>query len=200
MAQTTEKKLKNLLAFIESYTEINKYPPSVREMCKGVSVSSTATIAYYLTKLEKNGQIKKSGTKNRAIEIISNAKKSKSVSIPLIGKVAAGVPILAEENVEELLALPKEYFNQEDLFILSVQGESMINAGIFNGDKIIVKKQSTAENGQIAVAMIDGNATVKRFFKEKNQIRLQPENDTFEPIYTTNVDILGVVVGLLRKY
>lgn len=171
-------------------------------MCDAINIKSTATIYYYLGKLEKKGIIRKQSSKKRALEILApgNLPKGKSVNIPVVGKVAAGEPILAVENIEENLALPKDMFKFNEMFILNVEGESMINAGIFNGDKIIVKKQNTAKNGDIAVALIDGNATVKRFFKEDKIIRLQPENDFMPPIYAENPIVLGVVVGLLRKY
>ena len=153
------------------------------------------------------GYIKRSKTKNRAIELLKEKEIEpkpfvrKFNELPVVGRVAAGSPILAIENIEDVLILPPELFgSDEEQFALNVTGDSMINAGILSGDKIIIKKQETAENGEIVVAMIDGNATVKRFYKEEHQIRLQPENDFLKPIYTDHVDIVGKVIGLIRNY
>lgn len=187
-----------VLNFISEFTKKNSYPPSVREMCSGLGISSTATIVYHLKKLEEQGKLSREKSRNRAIEVSGVSMLS---GIPVVGKVAAGVPITATENVEDTLSFSQNLFgNQDELFILNVQGESMINAGIFDGDKIVVHKQENAENGEIVVAMIDGEATVKRFYKEKNQIRLQPENDFMAPIIVKDVQILGTVVGLIRNY
>ena len=204
MAKTTQDKLNKTLKFITEFVNEFGYPPTVREICKELNVSSSATAHYYLDKLEAQGLIKRSSTKNRAIEVIGIKKNiikpSEITYAPLLGKVAAGVPILATENLEENLCLPKSMFNSDELFATTVAGESMVNAGIFNGDKIIVKKQNTAWNGEIVVALIDDSATVKRFYKEDGYIRLQPENDLMEPIIVNDCTILGVVVGLLRKF
>ena len=204
MAKTTQDKLNRTLQFITNFVNQFGYPPTVREICKELNVSSSATAHYYLDKLEQQGLIKRSSTKNRAIEVVGIKKSivnpSEIVYAPLLGTVAAGTPILATENLEENLCLPKSMFNADDLFATTVSGESMINAGIFNGDKIIVKKQNTARNGEIVVALIDDSATVKRFYKENGHIRLQPENDFMEPIIVENCTILGVVTGLLRKF
>lgn len=187
-----------VLNFISEFTKKNSYPPSVREMCAGLGISSTATIVYHLKKLEEQGKLSREKSRNRAIEVSGVSMLS---GIPVVGKVAAGIPITATENVEDTLSFSQNLFgDQDELFILKVQGESMINAGIFDGDKIVVHKQENAENGEIVVAMIDGEATVKRFYKEKNQIRLQPENDFMSPIIVKDVQILGTVVGLVRNY
>ena len=187
-----------VLNFISEFTKKNSYPPSVREMCAGLGISSTATIVYHLKKLEEQGKLSREKSRNRAIEVSGVSMLS---GIPVVGKVAAGIPITATENIEDTLSFSQNLFgDQDELFILKVQGESMINAGIFDGDKIVVHKQENAENGEIVVAMIDGEATVKRFYKEKNQIRLQPENDFMSPIIVKNVQILGTVVGLIRAY
>lgn len=187
-----------VLNFISEFTKKNSYPPSVREMCAGLGISSTATIVYHLKKLEEQGKLSREKSRNRAIEVSGVSMLS---GIPVVGKVAAGIPITATENVEDTLSFSQNLFgDQDELFILKVQGESMINAGIFDGDKIVVHKQENAENGEIVVAMIDGEATVKRFYKEKNQIRLQPENDFMSPIIVKDVQILGTVVGLIRSY
>lgn len=187
-----------VLNFIAEFTKKNSYPPSVREMCRGLGISSTATIVYHLKKLEEQGKLSREKSRNRAIEVSGVSMLS---GIPVVGKVAAGTPITATENIEDTLSFSQNLFgNQDELFILNVQGESMINAGIFDGDKIVVHKQENAENGEIVVAMIDGEATVKRFYKEKNQIRLQPENDFMAPIIVKDAKILGTVVGLVRNY
>ena len=170
-------------------------------MCRAIKVSSTSTISYYLNKLENNGLIKKSPNKNRALEIVGETINfSDYVKIPMVGKITAGEPILAVENTEEYFLASPSLFRGDGLFILTVSGESMINAGIFDGDKIVIRQQSSAENGEIVAALIDGMATVKRFYKEDGRYRLQPENDAMGPIYTDHVEILGKVIGLIRKF
>lgn len=202
MSINKKDQTENVLEFIESFTEKNSYPPSVRDMCQGLNISSTATIVYHLRKLEKQGRLVRDGKKNRALEIVGQDKTQLKKKIPIVGKVAAGTPITATENIEDTLAFSDNVFgnDQDDLFILNVQGDSMINAGIFDGDKIVIHKQVTAENGEIVVAMVDDSATVKRFYKESNHIRLQPENDFMEPIIVDNAIILGKVVGLIRNF
>lgn len=191
-----------VLEFIENFMENNSYPPTVRDMCQGLKISSTATIVYHLRKLEEQGKIVRDKQKNRAIDVVNSKKVVVKNSIPVVGKVAAGIPISATENIEDNFAFSDNIFGsfQDEMFILNVSGDSMINAGIFNGDKIVVHKQANAENGEIVVAMIDDEATVKRFFKEDGHIRLQPENDYMEPIIVTDAVILGKVVGLIRNY
>lgn len=197
-------KEEDLLKFIKSYVNDNGYPPTVREMCRAVKVTSTSTISYYLQKLENNGLIKKNPNKNRALEIVdSNDNKLKKYeynNIPLLGKITAGQPILAVEEAEEYFAISPSLFKGDGLFMLVVSGESMINAGIYDGDKIILRQQSNADNGDIVAALIDGCATVKRFYKENGKYRLQPENDTMSPIFANDVSILGKVIGLIRKF
>ncbi|MGD9900937.1 MAG: transcriptional repressor LexA [Spirochaetales bacterium] len=207
----SEENLLKLYKFIKSFTASNGYPPTVREMATYLDVKSTSTIAYYLDKLEKDNKIKKSPSKNRALELLGDAKKEKSViktsvpvdflttPIPMLGNITAGQPILAVEEHDEVYNMPKELFGGDGLFMLKVKGESMINAGIYDGDKIIVQQQSNAKNGDIVVALIEDEATVKTFYKESNRYRLQPENDTMQPIYVNEVSILGKVVGLIRK-
>ena len=198
-------KEEELLNFIKEHQEEYGYPPTVREMCRAIKVSSTSTISYYLNKLEGSGQIKKSPNKNRALEIVGDDEPDNIINfanytrIPMVGKITAGEPILAIENTEEYFLASPSLFRGEGLFILTVSGESMINAGIYDGDKIIVKQQTSASNGEIVAALIDGCATVKRFYKEDGYYRLQPENDTMDPIYTDTVEILGKVVGLIRN-
>ena len=190
---------------ISKFLDKNGYPPTVREMCNIMGVKSSSTIFYYLEKLEAQGKIKKSNNKNRAIELVKDyveedIKSNENVNkIPLLGDVAAGTPIMAFENYDEVYEISTNLFNSSNLFMLTIKGESMINAGIFSGDKVVVKKQSSANNGDIVVAMINGNATVKRYYKEDSRIKLKPENDTMEPIYSTEVTILGKVIGLIRQ-
>ena len=191
-----------VLEFIERFMEENSYPPSVRDMCKGLNIASTATIVYHLKKLENQGKLSREKQKNRAIEISNSSKAQLKTKIPVVGKVAAGEPILATENVEDTLAFSDNIFGntQDQMFILNVSGDSMVNIGIYDGDKIVVLKQSNAENGEIVVAMVEDSATVKRFFKEDGHIRLQPENDYMKPIIVDDAVILGKVVGLIRQY
>lgn len=207
MAKELTSHLEKTLSFITSFIQQHAYPPTVREICEGVGVSSPSTAQYYLNKLEELGKIKKRNSKKRAIELVEKNDTTLSlvaeyVNIPLVGRVSAGVPILATENIEQSLPLPKIMFNNDynSLFALNVVGESMINAGILNGDKIIIRKQPTASNGDIVVALIDDSVTVKRFYKEKDVIRLQPENDHMDPIIVKEVEIVGVVVELIRKF
>lgn len=191
--------LDKLYNCIKDYFEKNNYQPTIRELCDMMGVRSPSTVFYYLEKLEAQGKIKKSNNKSRAIELVEyDTKSTKITKIPLIGNVAAGTPILAFENYEDVYELSSNIFSNNDLFMLNIQGDSMVNAGIYNGDKVVVKQQQTADNGDIVVAMINGSATVKRYFKESNIIRLQPENDSLEPIYSKEVTILGKVVGLIR--
>lgn len=202
-------KEEQLFSFIKNYQNENGYPPTVREMCKSMKVSSTSTIFYYLNKLEKSNKIKKSPNKNRALEIIDNEShtittinqsEENLTKIPVLGIVTCGEPILAVQTSEEYFVVSKTLFKGDDLFMLTAKGESMINAGIYDGDKIILRQQSSANNGDIVAALIDDSATIKRFFKENGHFRLQPENDNFSPIIVDNVQIIGKVVGLVRKF
>lgn len=191
-----------ILKFINDFVLKHGYAPSVREICKKMGLTSTSTVFYYLKKLEDEGLINRDYGKNRAIKVnIQTSENSNKNLFNVIGKVAAGKPIFAVENIENQIEIPPELFgiNTGDMFILNVSGDSMVNAGIFNGDKIIVKKQETAENGEIVVAMVDDSATVKRFYNEKGHIRLQPENDFMEPIIVDDCKILGIVTGLIRQ-
>lgn len=192
-----------VLEFIQSFLDENGFPPSVREIGSACHMSSTATVYYYLEKLEAQGLLRKSPSKNRAIELIRdnsiNPINTKN-AVPFVGKITAGTPILATECIEDYINIPTQLFNnQDELFILQVKGDSMIEAGIFDGDMIIVKKQDYAYNGDIVAAMIDNSATVKRFYKEKNCYRLKPENTLMDDIIVDEVSILGLVVGLIRK-
>lgn len=204
------KKQKQILDFINDFQEKNGYPPTVRDICIGVGLRSTATVFTHLKNLEEKGVLNKSSAKNRAISVVKEATVTEFVpkdsnnpdilEVPLVGKVAAGSPILAVENIERTFPLPMDMATNQEMFMLRVQGESMINAGILNGDLIIVARQPTAENGEKVVAMINDEVTVKTFYKENGYFRLQPENDTMEPIITTQLTILGKVVGLFRSY
>ena len=193
-----EQKLKGLYEYIQEYISNNGFSPTVRDICKDLQIKSTATAHYYLNKLSEQGLLNKADDKKRAISI--NKKTMPTISVPLIGTVTAGSPILAVENLEGYYPLPYDYKSENDLFMLKVRGESMINAGILNGDKIIVKKQETAENGDIVVALFDDEATVKRFFKRDGKLIFHPENDAMSDIVVDNANILGVVIGLMRKF
>lgn len=200
MGYKTEAKLMNVLNYITDYIETNGFPPTVREMCADLNIGSTATAHYYLEKLTDAGYIKKADFKNRCLEVVSNPNRPSKNGIPVVGKVAAGLPITAVENIDDYVKLPDNMFRGDNLFILNVSGESMINAGIFDGDQIVIRQQETANNGDKVIALIDDSATVKTFYKENGHIRLQPENDTMEPIIVPDCKILGVVVGLIRRY
>ena len=196
-------KQREILDYIKSEILQRGYPPAVREICEAVHLKSTSSVHSHLETLEKNGYIRRDPTKPRAIEIVDdsfNLSRQEIVNVPIVGTVTAGQPILAIENIEGYFPLLSEDMPKSDTFMLKVKGESMINAGIFNGDLILVEKQVTAENGDIVVALIDDSATVKTFYKEDNHFRLQPENDTMDPIIVDHVDILGKVRGLYRRF
>lgn len=196
-------KQQEILDYIK-FEILNKgYPPTVREICETVHLKSTSSVHSHLETLEKNGYIRRDPTKPRAIEICDDSfqtVRTEMVSLPVIGNVAAGQPIFAEENIENYFPVPAEVVPPGESFILNVRGESMINAGIFDGDRVFVNCRSDVHNGQIVVALIDDSATVKTFYKENGHIRLQPENDTMEPIIVDDCQILGVVFGIFRFY
>lgn len=195
------KKQTEILEYIKSQILNKGYPPSVRDICTAVNLKSTSSVHAHLETLEKNGYIRRDPTKPRAIEIIDdnfNLTRREVVNVPLIGQVAAGQPLLAVENITSYFPIPAEFIPKEEVFMLNVKGESMVNAGIYDGDQIIVKQQSTASNGEIVVALVDDSATVKRFYKENGHIRLQPENDFMEPIIVDSCEIIGKVIGLIR--
>ncbi|KRN28982.1 Transcriptional regulator, xre family protein [Lactobacillus selangorensis] len=203
MARVNTKRWEQVLHVIHDSIEHNGYPPTVREIGKAINISSSSTVAGYLSRMLKEGYITKDPTKPRALEITEKGAKLIGIEkkqIPIIGTVAAGVPITAIENVEDYFPVPDDLnFDPSDLFMLHVQGNSMINIGILNGDEIIVKRQHDAENGQIVVAQTEEiEATVKRFYKEDDRIRLHPENDDMDDMYFDSVTILGVVVSLYR--
>ncbi len=193
-----DEKLNKLYNYVQKYIENNGFPPTVRDICNDLQIKSTATAHYYLNKLKEQGLLDKKDDKKRAISVKS--KYDTPITVPLVGTVTAGTPILAVENFDGYYPLPQEFASNEELFMLKVKGDSMVNSGILNGDKIIVKKQETADNGEIVVCMIDDSATVKRFYKKGNKIILHPENDTMQDIIVDEAYILGVVVGLMRKF
>ena len=195
------KKQEEILEYIKSELLSKGYPPAVREICEAVHLKSTSSVHSHLETLEKNGYIRRDPTKPRAIEIMDdtfNLTRREVVNVPVIGRVAAGAPILAEENIENYFPIPMEFMPNEKTFLLSVKGESMINAGILDGDYVLIKQQSNAENGDMVVALVENGATVKRFFKEEGVYRLQPENDFMDPIIVESVEILGKVIGVFR--
>ena len=196
-------KQKEILEYIKGEILSKGYPPAVREICEAVDLKSTSSVHSHLETLEKNGYIRRDPTKPRAIEILDddfNLTRREVVNVPIIGHVAAGEPILATENIENYFPIPVEYMPNEETFMLKVKGESMINAGILDGDYVVAHKTPVAENGDIVVALLEDEATVKRFFREDGHIRLQPENPAFQPIISEQVVILGRVVSLIRNY
>ena len=190
-----------ILASIKQEIQEKGYPPSVREICEAVGLKSTSTVHGHLTRLEKKGLLHRDTMKPRAIEVLGDRAfdRHAAVSVPLVGNVAAGIPITAQEELGEQMMLPTELVGEGQHFMLTVRGTSMINAGIHDGDFVVVRKQPTAVNGEIVVAMVDDEATVKRFYRENGHFRLQPENDVMDPIVVENVTILGKVVALLRR-
>lgn len=214
MAESLTKKQQVVLEFIENFIDQKGYGPTVREICQGVGLSSPSTVQVHLNALERKGMINRDSQKSRSItlseaaqmadqesvpNVISSGISGKTISLPLVGNVAAGQPILAEENVEDTLSLPVDIVGDSASFMLTVHGQSMIEAGINDGDTIVVREQSYASNGEIVVALIDDGATVKRFFREGDHIRLQPENSSMDPIIVDDCTIVGKVVALFRK-
>ena len=196
-------KQKEILEYIKDQILTRGFPPAVREICEAVNLKSTSSVHSHLETLEKNGYIRRDPTKPRAIEIIDdnfNLTRREVVNVPLIGQVAAGQPILAVENITNYFPIPAEFLNNSETFMLNVKGDSMINMGIYDGDMIIVRRQQTADNGEVIVALVDDSATVKRFYKEDGHYRLQPENDFMDPIIVDNVEIVGKVIGLIRLH
>ena len=194
--KNSDAKREQILQFIRSEIETKGYPPSVREICHAVNLSSTSTVHMHLRTLENRGMIRRDASKPRALEVLDGT-APRGRSIPVVGRVTAGVPILAQENIEEYMTIPFDV-SENDAFILNVTGTSMINDGIIEGDKLVVERQSSAENGDIVIAMIEDEATVKRIYYENGHVRLQPSNDQMEPIIVETADVIGKVVGLLR--
>ena len=196
-------KQSQILEYIKSEILNKGYPPSVRDICQAVNLKSTSSVHSHLETLEKNGYIRRDPTKPRTIEIIDdnfNLVRREVVNVPMVGTVAAGQPILAIENIDNYFPIPSEYMPNEETFMLKVKGESMINAGILDGDNILVKRQNTAKNGDMVVALVDDSATVKTFYKENGHIRLQPENDNMDPIIVPTCEIIGKVFGVFRFF
>ena len=208
MKKDISEKQQMILQFVQKKIREDGYPPTVREICKAVNLSSTSTVHSHLKKLEEKGYIQKNSLKPRALRVLVGKKENNEkgyytskemVDVPIVGKITAGQPILAVENIEDSFPLPIDFVGNSETFMLRVRGESMIEAGILDGDLILVKKQNVARNGEIVVALIDDSATVKTFYKENNHIRLQPENSTMEPIIVADCSILGKVAGVFRK-
>ncbi|MBP3593417.1 MAG: transcriptional repressor LexA [Lachnospiraceae bacterium] len=196
-------KQKEILEFMKNEILSKGYPPAVREICEAVNLKSTSSVHSHLETLEKNGYIRRDPAKPRAIEIVDdnfNFARREIVNVPIVGTVTAGQPILAVENIESYFPIPMDYMPNQETFMLKVKGESMINAGIFDGDTILVQKQSHAKNGDFVVALIEDSVTVKTFYKENDYYRLQPENDYMDPIIVPEVEILGKVIGLFRMF
>ena len=196
-------KQREILEYMKKEILNKGYPPTVRDICEAVNLKSTSSVHSHLETLEKNGYIRRDPTKPRAIEIIDenfNLTRREMVNVPIVGRVAAGEPILAVENIESYFPIPMEYMPNAESFMLKVKGESMINAGIFDGDNILVQKCDDARNGDMVVALVEDSATVKTFYKEGDHIRLQPENDTMDPIIVPDCQVLGKVVGVFRFF
>ena len=194
-------KQREILEYIKETILKKGYPPAVREICEAVRLKSTSSVHSHLEQLEKNGYIRRDPTKPRTIEIIDdtfNLARREVVNVPLLGTVAAGATILAHEKIENYFPIPVEMLPNKEIFMLKVKGDSMIDAGIYNGDRVIVAKADTARNGEIVVALVDDSATVKTFYKEKGRFRLQPQNASMDPIILDEVQILGKVIGLFR--
>ena len=194
-------KQKEIFEYIKNYIRLQSFPPTVRDICRAVGLSSTSSVHAHLNSLEKKGYIRRDPAKPRTIIVCDeefNSSSKELANVPMVGNVAAGQPILAEENITDYFPIPVEYLPNSETFMLKVRGDSMVNVGIFDGDNVIVEKKSTASNGEIVVAMVEDGATVKRFFKENGHYRLQPENDYMEPIIVEKAEVLGRVIGLIR--
>lgn len=197
------EKQREILEYIKQEILQRGYPPAVREICEAVNLKSTSSVHSHLETLEKNGFIRRDPTKPRAIEILDddfNLTRREVVNVPVVGQVAAGEPILAEQNIQNYFPIPVEYMPNAETFMLKVKGESMIGAGIFSGDTVLVQRQSDARNGDMVVALVDDSATVKTFYKEDGHYRLQPENDTMDPIIVDHCEVLGKVFGVFRFF
>ena len=196
-------KQQEILDYIKSQILERGFPPAVRDICEAVHLKSTSSVHSHLETLEKNGYIRRDPTKPRAIEILDDSfqmLRRETANVPIVGRVAAGEPLLAEQNIEDYFPIPTEFLPNNQTFLLKVRGESMINAGILDGDYVLVEQRQTASNGEMVVALIEDGATVKTFYKEEGGIRLQPENDTMDPIIVQDVMILGKVIGVFRFF
>ena len=203
--RSSQQNQQKILDFIKSEIDMKGYPPSVREICAAVGLKSTSTVHAHLNHLEEQGLIRRDSTKPRALEVLDGSHQ-RGRSVPLVGRVTAGQPILAVENIEDYLVLPQSMLGQDDIFCLRVQGDSMIDVGILDGDIVVLRQQQNAENGEIVVAMVesevmsDEEATLKRIFYEDGHVRLQPENKTMAPIYADRVDVVGKLIALFRQF
>ena len=197
--RTGQNNQQKILDFIKSEIDLKGYPPSVREICAAVGLKSTSTVHAHLNHLEAQGLIRRDPTKPRALEV-TDGTQARGRSVPLVGRVTAGMPILAVENIEDYLVLPQSMLGRDDIFCLRVQGESMIDAGILDGDIVVLRQQDAAENGEIVVAMVEDEATLKRIFYEDGHVRLQPENRTMDPIIVPDAQVLGKLVALVRQF
>ena len=203
MPGTLTPKQQMILDFLKTEIRQNGYPPTVREICDSVGLSSTSTVHAHLETLERKGYIRRSPTKNRSTEILEEdfyGNTREMVNVPIVGRVAAGIPILADENIEDTFPIPVDYVKNDTCYMLHVKGDSMIDEGIFDGDLVLVRQQHHATDGDIVIALMDDSATVKTFYRDGDQIRLDPANQDFAPIYTQECDILGKVIGLYRRY
>ena len=201
MTTKLSKRQQDILNYIKQEVKEKGYPPSVREIGEAVGLASSSTVHGHLSRLESKGLIRRDPTKPRALEIVDSVIKKEMINVPIIGKVTAGLPILANENIEDSFPLPLDYVkHNNDLFMLKVSGSSMIKAGILDGDLAIIEKTQTASNGDKIVALIENEATLKTFYRENDHIRLQPENDEMEPIIVDNCSILGKLIGIYRTY
>ena len=203
MGKGLTRRQKEILTFVQRHSEAHGYPPSVREIGQALGLTSSSTVHSHLAALERKGYLRRDPSKPRALEVLRDEREvppKKVVALPVVGRVAAGQRILAAENIEDYFPLPADFVRSDDAFILHVHGDSMVNAGIVDGDLLLVRKQQNAQNGDIVVARVDGDeATVKRFFKEADRVRLQPENDALEPIYTRDVAIEGVGLAVIHR-
>ena len=197
--RSAQQNQQKILDFIKREIEDKGYPPSVREICAAVGLRSTSTVHAHLNHLEQQGLIRRDSTKPRALEVLDGT-LARGRSVPLVGRVTAGMPILAVENIEDYLVLPQSMLGKDDIFCLRVQGESMIEAGILDGDIVVLRQQDSAENGDIVIALVGDEATLKRIFYEGGRVRLQPENSAMDPIYVDRADVLGKLVALIRQF
>ena len=197
--RSAQQNQQRILDFIKSEIEDKGYPPSVREICAAVGLRSTSTVHAHLNHLEAQGLIRRDSTKPRALEVLDGS-HARGRSVPLVGRVTAGMPILAVENIEDYLMLPQNLLGKDDIFCLRVQGDSMIEAGILDGDIVVLRQQDSAENGDIVVALVEDEATLKRIFYEEGRVRLQPENSAMKPIYVDRAAVLGKLLALIRQF
>jgi len=202
MGKALTKRQKEILIFVQRYSDAHGYPPSVREIGQALGLTSSSTVHSHLSALEKKGFLRRDPSKPRALEILRDERDvpaKKMVTLPVVGAVTAGLPILAQQNIEDYFPLPADFVRAEDCFILKVRGDSMIGVGIYDGDLLVVQRQPTARDGDIVVARIEDEATVKRFYRESDRIRLQPENPRMEPIFTREITIEGVALAVIRR-